>query len=181
MWLEYVVSLSKTNRKLGKMGEIRVAFEVKKEEEEVDALCSCFYFSAVCTEKQFHEEGLPCSGNKLFARKQRSMVVSICFPTSSSSSCCFCPCSYLLLVYTFQPLFSALSYFPALLAFSSIQLHHPEHSFQTSSLLEKPDAFYSEVQYSDGRVWSHAVKGNTAHHTHNPITQRPVWAACCSA
>lgn len=92
-----------------------------------------FYFSKVCTEEQFQEKVLTCPGNELFARKQRSMVVPIFSPLLPPSSCCFCPPIYLLLVYTFQLLFSAPSCFPALSACSYIQLHHPTHSLQSSS------------------------------------------------
>lgn len=138
-----------------------------------------FQFSKVCTEKQFQEKVLTCPGNLPVSRDQWLLPFS--FPPLPPSSCCFCPPIYLLLVYTFQLLFSARSSFPAL----SVLLHPatPPNTFFTKQffLLEKPDAFYSEVQYLDGRVWSHAVKDNHSYHTyiHNPITHKPIWTASC--
>lgn len=139
-----------------------------------------FYFSKVCTEKQFQEKVLTRPGNKLFARKPRSMVVPSFFPTSSSLFLLFLP-SYLSALGLHIPTFVLSSFL--LSCPLSIQLHPatPPNTFFTKQcfLLEKLGAFYSEVQNSHGKVWSHAVKDN--HHTYicNPITHKPIWSVCC--
>lgn len=134
-------------------------------------------FSKVCTAKQFQEKVLTCPGNNLFACKQRSTVLPIFFPISSSLFLLFLP-SYLSALALHIPAFVLSSFL--LSCPLSIQLHPapPPSTFFTKQffLLEKPDAFYSQVQYSDGRAGSHAVKDNHAHHTyrHHPITRKPI-------
>lgn len=148
-------------------------FYMKWEEEEVDALCSCFcfIFLKLALENNF-KKVLTCPGNKPFARSKDRWL----FPLLPPPSCCFCPPAYLLLFYTLQLLFAALSCFPALSAFGYIQLHHPTHSLQNSSFHQKSPTLSTQKE-----VWSPALKDSHAPHTstHHPSTHKPIWTACC--
>lgn len=92
-----------------------------------------FYFSKVCTEKQFQEKVLTCPGNLPISRDQWLFPFS--FPLLPPSSCCFCSPIYLLLVYTFQLLFPALA-----LAFLPSQ-YSVTSSYTTQHILYKTVLF----------------------------------------
>jgi len=149
--------LLKKNRKLGKRGGERrgvaLLCEVEGREGKCSLLMLLFYFSKACTEKQFQETVLTCSGNKLSAPKQRSTVVPIFFPTSSSLFLLLLP-SYLSTLGLHIPAFVLSSFLP--FCPLSVQLHPaapPNTLFaEQFFLLEKPDAFYSGIQYSAGRI-----------------------------
>lgn len=112
--------------------EWELTFHVKWEEEEADALCSCFYFVFLkfAPKNDFKRKSWPALVTSYWPVSQNQWLFPFSFPLLPPSSCCFCSPDYPLLVYKFQHLFSALCCSPTLSASSYIQLHHPTHSLQ---------------------------------------------------